>query len=422
VNVLYIASAYNRHDGDVITPWLVRSIEEVQSRGVRVDVLAPSYRGSASHDVGGVRVHRFRYAPGRLEDLTHDQTAPDRIRSRPWYAALVPGYVASASLAAARLVRREGFDLVHVHWPIPHGVIGLAARWATGVPVVSSFHGVELTWTKNDLRLLTPVLRYLIRTSDAVTANSTYTQGLIRGLHDRPVQLIPFGTTVPVHVDPSSLAKPADGPFELLCVGRLVERKGLPVLLDALSLLDTQRHVSLHVVGDGPRRAEWEARAGELGLGGRVHFHGFVSEEQLAVRYASCDAFVLPAVFDSKGDTEGLGVVLIEAASNGKPLIGSAIGGIVDVVKDDVSGIRVRPSEPPALASAIASLMDDPERRGALGEGARRLWEAEFSWAIIADRLVDLYGSLVQGHVRTNKAAGDPDAVGRAETKATTGP
>ncbi len=422
MNVLYIASAYNRHDGDVITPWLVRSIEEVQSRGVRVDVLAPSYRGSASHSVGGVRVHRFRYAPGRLEDLTHDQTAPDRIRSRPWYAALVPGYVASASLAAARLVHREGFDLVHVHWPIPHGVIGLAARWATGVPVVSSFHGVELTWTKNDLRVLTPVLRYLIKSSDAVTANSTYTQRLIRGLHDRPVELIPFGTTVPVHVDPSSLGKPADAPFELLCVGRLVERKGVPVLLEALSRFDPQRQVSLHVVGDGPRRAQWEAQAAELGLSDRVHFHGFVSEEQLAVRYASCDAFVLPAVIDSKGDTEGLGVVLIEAASNGKPLIGSAIGGIVDVVRDDVSGIRVPPSDPPALAAAIVSLMDDLERRRALGEGARRLWEAEFSWAIIADRLIDLYESLVNGDKPAPDAVEDPTVVARAGTKATIGP
>lgn len=422
MNVLYIASAYNRHDGDVITPWLVRSIEEVQSRGVRVDVLAPSYRGSGDHSVGGVRVHRFRYAPAGLEDLTHDQTAPDRIRARPWYAALVPAYVASASLAAARLVRREGFDLVHVHWPIPHGVIGLAARWTTGVPVVSSFHGVELTWTKNDLRVLTPVLRYLIRSSDAVTANSTYTQGLIRGLHDRPVELIPFGTTVPVHVDPSALGKPADSPFELLCVGRLVERKGLPVLLQALSSLGPQRHVSLHVVGDGPRRAEWEARAGELGLASRVHFHGFVSEEQLAVRYASCDAFVLPAVFDSKGDTEGLGVVLIEAASNGKPLIGSAIGGIVDVVKDDVSGIRVPPSDPQALADAVASLVDDPQRCRTLGEGARRLWEAEFSWAIIADRLVDLYRTLVHEDMPAVQPSASPAGVGRAETKATTGP
>ena len=164
--------------GDIITPWMTERSGDSR-RGVEVEVLAPAYRGLESGEVGGVRVHRFRYAPRRWEDLTHDQTAPDRIRDRPAYLGLVPGYVLSGMRAAAQLAASGRFDVVHVHWPIPNAVLGLAARRAAGIPLVSTFHGVELTWTRRRFPMLMPFLRHVIRTSDAVTANSSYTAGMI---------------------------------------------------------------------------------------------------------------------------------------------------------------------------------------------------------------------------------------------------
>jgi glycosyltransferase involved in cell wall biosynthesis len=124
-------------------------------------------------------------------------------------------------------------------------------------------------------------------------------------------------------------------------VGRLVERKGVHLLLDALASLPPVAPVVLRVVGDGPDRARLEARAQRLGLGARAVFHGFVSKDELQARLAACDAFVLPAVVDAKGDTEGLGVVLIEAMSYARPAIASAAGGIVDIVRDGRNGFLV---------------------------------------------------------------------------------
>src|SRR5690606_9478387 len=109
VKVLYVVSAYNRHPGDVITPWLVETIHRLRVAGVEVEVLAPAYRGLGSQVLDGVRVHRFRYAPRRWEDLTHDETAPDRVRHRPWYLGLVPGYTLAGMYAAQRLVQRDRF-------------------------------------------------------------------------------------------------------------------------------------------------------------------------------------------------------------------------------------------------------------------------------------------------------------------------
>ncbi|HEX8391318.1 MAG TPA: glycosyltransferase, partial [Longimicrobium sp.] len=326
MKVLYLVSAYARGPGDVITPWLVETIRRLRALGVEAEVLAPSYRGLATQTVEGVRVHRFRYAPRPWETLTHDQTAPDRIRERPAFLSLVPGYVASGSLAAARLARTGEFAAIHAFWPLPHGVIGLAARRASGVPLVSTFFGVELTWMEKELPFLSPVLRRIVRGSDAVTAISSYTADrLRRQVPGADPAIIPFGATVePSAFAAASAPRAPDAPFELLFVGRLVERKGVHLLLDALASLPPERRVVLRVVGDGPDRARLQARAEQLGLGGRAVFHGFVSKEELQSRMADCDCFVLPAVVDSKGDTEGLGVVLLEAMSYGKPTIASA--------------------------------------------------------------------------------------------------
>jgi glycosyltransferase involved in cell wall biosynthesis len=392
VKVLYLVTAYARDPADVITPWLVETIRRLAARGVTVEVLAPAYRGLASQTVGGVRVHRFRYAPRAWETLTHDQTAPDRIRERPWFLGLVPGYVSAGSRAAARIAAEGGFDVVHAFWPIPQGLLGLYAKRRSGLPLVSTFFGVELTWMERQFPFLAPLLRRIVRGSDAVTAISTYTADRLRKqVPGVDPAIIPFGAAVDAPAEPPPYTYDGARPFELLFVGRLVERKGVHLLLDALASLPAERRVVLHVVGDGPDRAKLEDRARPLDLGGRAVFHGFVPKEELERRLETCDAFVLPAVVDAKGDTEGLGVVLIEAMSYARPVIASAAGGIVDIVRDRRNGLLVPPGDASALAAAIGGMMDDPARARELGLNGREDVAANFSWDVIADRLAAIY-------------------------------
>jgi glycosyltransferase involved in cell wall biosynthesis len=393
VKVLYIVTAYDRHPGDGITPWLVETILRLGDAGVDVEVLAPSYRGLASGPVNGVMVHRFRYAPARIEDLTHDQTAPDRVRERPAYLGLVPAYLAGGVRAARRLARTGAYDVVHVHWPLPHALLGWAARRAGGTPLVCSFYGVELTFARGSgLPFLVPFLRRAIRTADAVTAISTYTAGLVRGYYDRPVDLIPFGATIPF--PPAIPAAPASPPFRLLFVGRLVERKGVRYLLDAVARARRQTDVRLDVVGEGPIRPALERHAATVGLGDAVRFHGFVSSDQLVRRYAQCNAFVLPAVVDEKGDIEGLGVVIIEALAYGRPVVASGAGGITDIVEHERTGLLVPPADVEALARAILDLARDPERAARLAQAGREDVAARFSWSAVTGKLVALYDRL----------------------------
>lgn len=392
MKVLFIVTAFPRGDGDVITPWLVQTIHRLRARGVVVEVLAPSYRGLPDQLLDGVVVHRFRYAPAPWETLTHDQTAPDRIRQRPLYSALLPGYLLLGSLAAARLARSGRFDVVHAFWPLPHGLLGLAAKRASGTPLVSTFFGVELTWLESQLGALKPVMRRIVRGSDAVTAISTHTAALLKRLvPEAEPAIIPFGAAVQPGERDDAPERPPHTGLRLLFVGRLVERKGVHVLLDALARLPEEPPVALDVVGDGPERPALEQRARALGITGRVTFHGFVPQEALEHRLATADALVLPAITDAKGDVEGLGVVLLEAMSYGKPVVASASGGIVDIVRSGENGLLVPPGDPAALAAAIEELAAEPGRLRVMGEAAREHVRAHFSWDVIIDRLEAVY-------------------------------
>jgi glycosyltransferase involved in cell wall biosynthesis len=384
-----------------------------------VEVLAPSYRGLADQVVEGVRVHRFRYAPAWLETLTHDQTAPDRVRERPWYLALVPGYVAAGAAAARRLARSGEFDVVHAFWPIPHGLLGLAAKRSAGVPLVCTFFGVELTWLSSQLPFLAPLLRRIVRGSDAVTAISTYTAGKLREIAPAAeVEIIPFGAAV----DGSTAHEPQDarldgdrGPFELLFVGRLVERKGVQHLIEATSLLRGRgRDVRVRVVGHGPYLDVLRRRAAEEAVEDVVVFEGQISDDALAHRFAACDAFVLPAVTDAKGDIEGLGVVLIEALQYRRPVIASRAGGITDIVRHGETGLLVPPGDAAELAAAIEWYMDEPGRARSMAEAGARDVAARFGWESIVERLVRVYIRSVQGG--TNE-----DALSRSSSRVTRG-
>ncbi|MBA2669288.1 MAG: glycosyltransferase family 4 protein [Gemmatimonadetes bacterium] len=396
MKVLYVVTAYPRWPGDVITPWLVETIRRLRERGVQVEVLAPSYRGSSDQVVDGVRVHRFRYAPARLETLTHDQTAPDRVREKPWYLGLVPAYVMAGRRATRALARTGDFDVVHVFWPVPHGLFGMAAKRSGGPPLVSTFFGVELSWLKGQLRMLRPVVRAIIRASDVVTVISSHTAAAVRQVvPGATVRTIPFGAAL--DGDDSAAAprvrQPGE-PFQLLFVGRLVERKGVHILLEAVAALKDTRDLCLVVVGEGPERAALTVLAEGLGIADRVEFTGPITPDELRIRYSRCDAFVLPAVRDSKGDVEGLGVVLIEALLQGKPVIASASGGIVDIVRHGETGLLAPAGDSTALAEAITAYMDDPELALRLAYEGRAHVLREFSWSTITDRLVEVYEEL----------------------------
>src|SRR2546429_1815672 len=148
MRILHIVTAFPRYPNDIISPWLVEMLKRLRAAGYDVEVLAPAYRGGGNREFGGIPVHRFRYFPARWEDLTHDQATLDRLGRSLRYKIMPLFYVPGGVWAAWRLCRRRRYDVVHVHWPLPHALFGWASRRACGARVGSAGDGGELRWGK----------------------------------------------------------------------------------------------------------------------------------------------------------------------------------------------------------------------------------------------------------------------------------
>src|SRR2546428_11612046 len=269
MRILHVVTAFPRSPDDVIVPWLVELLKRLQAAGHEVEVLTSSYRGAPDQVVSGIPVHRFRYFPRRWERLTHEEAAPDRMKRSLLYRLMPACFVLAGMAAAWRLCRRHRYDVIHVHWPLPLALFGWAAQRARPAALVTTFYGVELRWVKSGLPFLKGFLAWAARRSDRVVAISSYTAAELRELVDVPIEVIPYTTSLP---DPGP-AVARDGAGPILFVGRLVERKGVAHLVEALARLKSgERRAG--AVGGGPQRAGPGALAPRRGGGGRGGVRG----------------------------------------------------------------------------------------------------------------------------------------------------
>jgi glycosyltransferase involved in cell wall biosynthesis len=407
MRILHVVTAFPRSRDDVMVPWLVELLKRLPAAGYEVEVFTSAYRGGGGDSYEGIPVHRFRYFPGRWEDLTHDEAAADRMRRSLLYRVMPLFYIAGGMWAMWRLARHRKFDIIHVHWPVPHVLFGwLARRTVAGRPsLITSWYGAELHLVKSSLPWLRGFVRWALRTSDAVVAISTYTARGIADFAKVPIQVIPytlgFSEATAVHRVPNA------GSFRILFVGRLVSRKGVNHLIGALQRLPDDLNARLTVIGDGPERASLARQVLDGGLQNQVDFRGRVDDSVLKESYAATDVFVLPSILDSRGDTEGLGVVLLEAMSYGVPVVGSDIGGITDIIEDGESGLLVPPADPDHLARALERLALDPVLAARLGTAGERRVRTAFGWPEIIGKWDACYGALAakQGVATAARAA-----------------
>ena len=422
MKVLVIGSVYPRFQEDAEVPWLRTSIAHLKKAGVEIQVLAPAYKGLKSHDIDGTHVNRFRYAPASWEILTHEEGAPSKMASKPWLQLLAIPYIINGFFQCIRICRKWRPDVIHAHWPFPHAYIALGAAKLFKIPLVLNFHGAELLLIRKK-KWVKPLLKFAIGQAQAVFANSSFTAGKIKAIRNVDVEWSPYGTTLDERretrderreaVEGGSLplapasasATPSprgdspktpelhaiNGKFKILFVGRHIERKGICYLIEAAKYLPRDQF-EIRIVGVGDLTEELKKQAASMPPeSAEIIFTGKLSPKELANEYRTANVFTLPAIVDSKGDTEGLGVVLIEAMELGLPVVASNVGGIPDVVVDGVSGILVPEKSPEALASAFKKLSSDAGLVRDLLAGAQKRIEECFTWDGIIERQVQTY-------------------------------
>ncbi|MEP6811948.1 MAG: glycosyltransferase family 4 protein [Actinomycetota bacterium] len=327
MKVLMLTTSYPRNADDPVGRFVFDAVEQVRTRGVEVEVVSPA---------------SFRHF-----GLAYGHGIVGNIRARPWLVLLVPAFLWNFRRAAS-----GGADLVHAHW-LGAGAVAMTLR----TPYVVQVWGTDVELARRVPGLARPVLRR----ARLVIAASHALADASRELGARDVRVVPSGVEIP-----ESVGTPEEPPH-VLYVGRLSAEKGV------LELVEAARGLPLRVVGDGPLRSR---------VPGAV---GFVSPGELGPWYERAAIVVAPS------RREGYGVVAREAMAWGRPVVATAVGGLLDAVVDDETGLLVPPGDVPALRAALERLLGDAELRARLGAAAREKAQRELSFGAATDALLRVY-------------------------------
>lgn len=287
---------------------------------------------------------------------------------------------------ARRLATQYRYDLSFAFAGVPAGAMSAVLRETHGLPYLLSLQGPDVPWFEARYNylypVLTPVIKRIWRRAGIVTAISAEQVALAhRTMPDLELVTIPNGvdTTLfaPTHDRPSR-------PFTIICVARLIERKGQHHLLQAFAQLRVAcaEPVRLIFVGTGDAEPQLRALASRLQLEETVHFKGFVPREHMPLVYRDADVFVLPS------QQEGMSIALLEAMASGLPVIVTETGGTAELVTQDQNGEIVPWADVPGLTRALRRMMNVSDRQRMGQESRRRA--VPFGWTALATRYLEL--------------------------------
>ncbi|NTV64786.1 MAG: glycosyltransferase family 4 protein [Oscillochloris sp.] len=300
-------------------------------------------------------------------------------------------YAALALPVALRLQRVRPYDLVFAWSAVPAGGVALALRRLVGLPYILRVCGPDIPGFEQRYGLLYPLLTPTIKAiwrgaSRLVAKCQDEAEMMLAVQPGMAIDLIANGVDLAAF-PPAPIA--ADGPLRLICVARLIERKGQHHLIHALRrLIDQGLDVTLELVGEGDARAENEALVRRLGLEQRVTFAGYVPREQIGAHYAAAHVFVLPSY------NEGMSVATLEAMAAGLPTVVTRTGGAADLVDEGVSGHIVAWADIEALAERLRALAESRDLARHMGTAARARAQ-RFSWDTATARYLALFDQVV---------------------------
>lgn len=395
--LLVLASTYPRWRGDT-EPGFVHELSRRLATAFEVTVIAPHYPGAKREEtLDAVRVIRFRYAPQALERLAYDGGILANLRTRPWTCLLVPIFIASQILTCTRFLRKCSPDVIHAHWIVPQALIAVLARGLrrTSTPILATAHGGDLFGLRGRAGRL--LKSYALRRVDRLSVVSTAMRPFAEqaGIAAKKIAVLPMGVDVAHRFTPTTDVMREER--KLLFVGRLVEKKGVSVLLNAFARLrEDLPGVRLDIVGEGPERAALEKQLTRLNLVNEVRLLGALPQEQLPEQLRRATALIMPSIEARSGDQEGFGLVQVEAMGCGCPVISSDLPAVRDVIEHGRTGILVPPHDVDALSGAIRELLTQPAFRTRLATTARQFVCERFDWDKIAEAYIGQINYLIE--------------------------
>ncbi|MEM7294841.1 MAG: glycosyltransferase family 4 protein, partial [Pseudomonadota bacterium] len=256
-------------------------------------------------------------------------------------------------------------------------------------PILVTAHGADVFGLRG--RVFDWLRTWVIKRCQQVTVVSRFLETTLRegGKFDTPMAVLSMGVDLKTQFVADEITK-VHGPLKIVFVGRLVEKKGVSYLIDAMAEVEVRdSHTNLTIVGDGQFRQRLENQARELGLDSKIDFVGAVAHAQVPQYLRDADIIVVPSIVAKSGDQEGLGLVTIEGMGAGCAAIASDLPAIRDVITDGENGLLIPPNDPRALAVALHSLDQDRDELTRLKRNGATSVTARFDWSSVSKRYVE---------------------------------
>ena len=346
---------------------------------------------------------RYHYFwPHALEQVADGGIIPNLNRN-PWLYLQVPFLFIGLLWATNRTIRKFRPDIIYAHWFTPQGIAGALFSKIHSIPFVFTSHSMDVIILRKIPFFGPKLARWGARRAHAITVVSGKTRDKLKqALGDHCWQGIRHKvSSIPMGVDTAhmkQLSSSGQDENNLLFVGRLVKKKGLPYLFKAvLPLLEEFPNLHIHVCGDGQELPGLQAMVNEMSLVNHVTFHGYVTGDDKDGIFKSCGTFVLPSI-DTGNDTEGLPVSLMEAMASGKLIIASLESGAAELL--DQESILHDPRDTREFTRHIRrTLVQDKDTAMKIIE-RNQSCIAQLDHAVVAGRMMELFNAamLPSGH------------------------
>ena len=397
IRVLVIATTFPRWEDDQ-EPRFVYNLCQNLPKEVDIHVLAPHAPNAKEQETWGeIKITRFPYFyPKYLQKLCYDGGIIPKLKSS-WLARVqLPFFLFFLFIRLIKMTANNRFDLIHCHWLIPQGFFCALIKFFRGTPYLLTAHGGDV-YSFKDLPVIPNLIKFALKRSTFCTVNSQATRNqVLKFSKNSSIKVVPMGVDLK-EFHPGNYNEKFKAPFGeknllLLGVGRLAEKKGFKYLIEAMPLiLQEIPSAKLVIIGFGPQKARLENQIQQLELASSISLIGGKTGKELQDWFASADIFIGPSIITADGDTEGQGVVFLEAMASGTAVIASDVGGIKDAVRDNISGLLVPEKNPQAIAEKVLTLAKNNQLKEKLIQNALELVRSDYSGEQSSQKFLTLY-------------------------------
>ncbi len=304
-----------------------------------------------------------------------------------------PYYGKKSITKMEQMLRGQSIDLIHAQFG-PNGIRIFPLAKQMNIPLIVSFHGFDASRKLANHSYRDGLKEVFDYASAIVVCNTGMADVLpLSEAHQKKVRWVPYG----IDIDQFSIDASVEelSSFNILHVGRLVDKKGVPDLIRAFANATKEvDQMTLHIVGTGRQENECRTLVKENNLESKVIFHGWKSPQDVKKLMQQCDAFVLNSRVASDGDTEGLPVGMLEAMAMSRAVISTQHAGIPLAIENEVSGVLVNERDTDSLSKQLLRLYHNKELREAMGKAARAKVENQFTMHRMHENLRDIYNEI----------------------------